>query len=253
MSKIRFYKYNQLNGDFVSGFLTVFITLLAIMGLFPSLARIFGLRNVPQKMPRNLQNLKNFDITNYFNKIKSSVKNKLKMNLLSDKNFIKKVNDISKKININLYKIRLQTIIDEEDEDSKISLWKSFLEDLREDINSNLSNDEQYFTGYILSYFLDDYNIEDSQTEKVYESKNIKRILNKILEKKLTAKARKHIKPENFVFPKERKYPIHDLAHARNALARVSAHGTPEEKKKVRDAVYRKYPGLKKRKEKREG
>jgi len=42
-------------------------------------------------------------------------------------------------------------------------------------------------------------------------------------------------------------YPIHDLAHARNALARVSAHGTPAEKAQVRRAVYARYPELKAR------
>ena len=46
---------------------------------------------------------------------------------------------------------------------------------------------------------------------------------------------------------KERKYPIHDLAHARNALARVAAHGTSSEKARVKTAVYKRYPGLKKR------
>jgi hypothetical protein len=64
-------------------------------------------------------------------------------------------------------------------------------------------------------------------------------------EKVLTTKARKDLPASDFVFPAEKRYPIHDLAHARNALARVSAYGTPEEKKKVRAAVYRKYPELK--------
>lgn len=71
-------------------------------------------------------------------------------------------------------------------------------------------------------------------------------------EKKLTSKTRKAMDPGSFVYPKERKYPIPDLAHGRNALARVSAHGSATEKKKVRAAVYRKFPGLKKRKEERE-
>lgn len=75
--------------------------------------------------------------------------------------------------------------------------------------------------------------------------------MSNINEKELTTKARKHLKGSSFVFPKERKYPIHDLAHARNALSRVSANGTPSEKKKVRSAVYAKYPALKKRKEER--
>jgi hypothetical protein len=42
----------------------------------------------------------------------------------------------------------------------------------------------------------------------------------------------------------ERKYPINDISHARNALARVSQHGSPSEKKQVRDAVYDRYPKL---------
>ena len=65
---------------------------------------------------------------------------------------------------------------------------------------------------------------------------------------KLTSKGRKRIKASNFAIPKKRAYPIHDLAHARNALARVSQYGTPAEKAMVRRKVYAKYPGLKKRK-----
>lgn len=60
----------------------------------------------------------------------------------------------------------------------------------------------------------------------------------------LTAKGRKRIKESNFALPK-RRYPIHDIAHARNALARVSQHGSPEEQRRVRRAVERKYPSLK--------
>ena len=67
---------------------------------------------------------------------------------------------------------------------------------------------------------------------------------------KLTTKGRKRIKPKNFALPKGR-YPIHDISHARNALARVAQHGTPSEKKRVRAAVYRKYPSLKKKKGKK--
>lgn len=40
------------------------------------------------------------------------------------------------------------------------------------------------------------------------------------------------------------KYPIPDAAHARNALARVSAHGTPEEKSMVRSKVHAKFPEI---------
>jgi hypothetical protein len=46
--------------------------------------------------------------------------------------------------------------------------------------------------------------------------------------------------------PEEEKYPIPDIEHARNALARVAQHGTAAEQKKVRAAVEKKYPSLKK-------
>lgn len=65
-----------------------------------------------------------------------------------------------------------------------------------------------------------------------------------IHEKKLSSKERKSLPSEDFVFKKERRYPINDKSHARNALARVSQHGTPDEKSKVRRAVKRKYPDI---------
>ena len=40
-------------------------------------------------------------------------------------------------------------------------------------------------------------------------------------------------------------YPIEDKKHARNALSRVSQHGSSEEKAEVRRAVKRKYPSIK--------
>lgn len=64
---------------------------------------------------------------------------------------------------------------------------------------------------------------------------------------RLTPRGRKRIKRSNFALPSERKYPIHDIAHARNALARVAQYGTASEKRRVRAAVVRKYPSLRKR------
>lgn len=58
---------------------------------------------------------------------------------------------------------------------------------------------------------------------------------------KLTYKARKNLKKGSFVFPGKRSYPIEDMSHARNALARSS--GKPEAAR-VRAAVHRKYPSL---------
>jgi hypothetical protein len=59
----------------------------------------------------------------------------------------------------------------------------------------------------------------------------------------LSAATRKKLPKGAFAIPPDR-YPIHDEAHARNALARVSQHGTPDEKAKVRAAVKRRYPNI---------
>lgn len=59
----------------------------------------------------------------------------------------------------------------------------------------------------------------------------------------LTAKGRDRIKAANFALP-GRRYPIHTIGHARNALARVSQHGTPAEQKRVQSAVCRRYPSI---------
>lgn len=60
---------------------------------------------------------------------------------------------------------------------------------------------------------------------------------------KLTAAARKKISGKNFAGP-DRSYPIEDASHARNALARVSQHGSPALKAKVRAKVHAKYPSM---------
>jgi hypothetical protein len=69
---------------------------------------------------------------------------------------------------------------------------------------------------------------------------------------KLTTQGRKRIAPKNFALPGGR-YPIEDASHARNALARVSQHGSSEEKAKVRAKVHAKYPGIGKEVERRLG
>lgn len=61
---------------------------------------------------------------------------------------------------------------------------------------------------------------------------------------KLTSGERNSLPSAVFAIRKGRKYPIEDSAHARNALARVSQHGTPAEKAKVRAAVHQKYPDI---------
>ena len=70
---------------------------------------------------------------------------------------------------------------------------------------------------------------------------------------KLSAAARKKLPAKSFALPGKGEgpqgkgagsYPIPDRSHAANALARVSQHGSPAEKAKVRSAVKRKFPGI---------
>lgn len=60
---------------------------------------------------------------------------------------------------------------------------------------------------------------------------------------RLTAADRHALPSKDFALKGER-YPIEDKNHARNALARVSQHGSSEEKAKVRNAVHRKFPDI---------
>ena len=66
---------------------------------------------------------------------------------------------------------------------------------------------------------------------------------------KLTTKKRNALPKIDFAIParngQRAKYPIPDKSHARNALSRVAANGTPAEKRAVRRAVARKFPGIK--------
>lgn len=58
---------------------------------------------------------------------------------------------------------------------------------------------------------------------------------------KLTTEDRNSLPASDFVFPAERRYPIQDEAHARDALSRSS--GTPDEAA-VKSAVRKRYPGI---------
>jgi hypothetical protein len=71
---------------------------------------------------------------------------------------------------------------------------------------------------------------------------------------RLTTAERKRMPTSSFALPGKGagpsgkgagSYPIPDLGHARNALARVSQHGSSAEKSRVRSAVHRKFPGIK--------
>lgn len=69
----------------------------------------------------------------------------------------------------------------------------------------------------------------------------------------VTAKKRESLKPSEFGVPSKAKgeakkqsgnYPIDTPARARNALARVSQHGTSSEQAQVRRRVAKKYPSI---------
>lgn len=55
---------------------------------------------------------------------------------------------------------------------------------------------------------------------------------------------RKSLPKSSFAEPGKRKYPIPDIAHARNAEARVAQHGTPSEKEMVSAEVHRRFPSV---------
>jgi hypothetical protein len=65
---------------------------------------------------------------------------------------------------------------------------------------------------------------------------------------KLNAKQRRALSSNDFAIPaqgaRRGRYPIPDQAHAVAALARVDADGTPEERRKVRAAIRKRYPDL---------
>lgn len=61
---------------------------------------------------------------------------------------------------------------------------------------------------------------------------------------KLTAAQRKKLPASDFAEPAERKFPVNDPSHARNALARVSQFGSSDEAAEVRAKVMRKFPSI---------
>lgn len=61
---------------------------------------------------------------------------------------------------------------------------------------------------------------------------------------RLKAKSRKSLPASAFAYPSVRKYPIHDKAHARNALARAAQSKTYGTYAHVAAAVRRRYPSI---------
>ena len=68
---------------------------------------------------------------------------------------------------------------------------------------------------------------------------------------RLTTQQRKSLPESDFAVPSDRSksggkggYPIEDASHARNALARVSQHGSPAEQAQVKRKVAQKFPNI---------
>lgn len=83
-------------------------------------------------------------------------------------------------------------------------------------------------------------NLSDNELYEII----LKEVKDLLKEKRLSYRQRKNLPDSAFVFPDTRSYPIPDEEHARNALARVGAFGTTEEKKKVIAAVKAKFPSI---------
>lgn len=60
----------------------------------------------------------------------------------------------------------------------------------------------------------------------------------------LNAEERKKLPFSAFALPKARKYPIHNITHARAALSDVAQFGTATEKAQVKQAVAQRYPSI---------
>lgn len=67
---------------------------------------------------------------------------------------------------------------------------------------------------------------------------------------KLTAKKRNSLPASDFAGP-GRSFPVNDMSHARNALARASQNAGPALKEKIRAKVHKKFPGIKQHDESR--
>ena len=69
----------------------------------------------------------------------------------------------------------------------------------------------------------------------------------------LSRKRRNRLPKSSFVYPAQRKYPIHDKAHARAALRLGKQRRTFGSISTIRRKVYKRYPSLKKQNRRRKG
>jgi len=78
-------------------------------------------------------------------------------------------------------------------------------------------------------------------------------VAQKLSEKKLSSKERDDMSSGTFIFPKERKFPIPDESHGRNALSRANQYSSAPSwydgslqslVSRVHSAVKKKFPGI---------
>lgn len=62
--------------------------------------------------------------------------------------------------------------------------------------------------------------------------------------KRNTKKGRAAMPASDFGLPAQKKYRLDDAAHARDALSRVAANGTPAQQAQVRARVKAKFPSI---------
>ena len=121
---------------------------------------------------------------------------------------------------------------------------------IKEELEVILTNEEvEEVFNLDLSALLDEMMNEEEKDEKGYE----RPLEAGLEEKKLSSKERKDMSSSSFIFPKERKFPIPDESHGRNALSRANQYSSAPSwydgsleslVKRVHSAVKKKFPGI---------
>ena len=173
---------------------------------------------------------------------------------VSDK-MLNTVHDYTVKLvnNFNDLDVLIRKLRTFDDEDSKT---------LADELSTGLSragvsqDDEDPYAGMNDPGDPEDNEYAMNQDEEVISRESLNNNMQKkklLFEKDLDAAERRALPNKDFALPGKGEgpegkqagsYPIPDESHARSALSLVSQHGTPEEKKRVRAAVARKFPDI---------
>jgi len=163
---------------------------------------------------------------------------------------------------LSLINNRLVVAYDEDEEDfftaeiplSALTTRREYLINLVEEISKNIAPDRLVAikewegtpesAAHLHPFASDEEELNDVLKELSMIDRKILLSKDDKIAKELTTEARKDLPTSEFVFPKDRRYPIQNKSHAQNALARVEQHGTPAEKAKVKREVKKKYPDM---------